>query len=112
MERKIYSGVINLSELEIGDSILDGDTSQWNHVTVVPQIVADTWACLFRGSHISKKSKVGESPMKDWQNGLGIIVATEFDLTSGGEKLIMLRKAMDNGFGLFRSVNSRKLNEK
>lgn len=109
MERKIFKGQIQLSELAVGDSIVDLDMSQWNHITAVPQVVADTWACLFSGTYLSGKSKVGESPMKDWQKGLGIIVATELDALQRGERLIMLRKAQGNGFGLFRSVDTRPI---
>lgn len=109
MERKIYTGSIDLSALEIGDSVVNCDMSQWNCMSDVPQLVADTWASLYEGAYISTKSKVGESPMKEWEKGLGIIVSIETDFLQQGERLIMLRKSQANGFSLFRSVNTRPI---
>lgn len=109
MERKIFTGQVPLIELAVGDSIVDLDMSQWNHITAVPQEVADIWASLFSDTYLSGKSKVGESPMKDWQKGLGIIVAIELDALQMGERLIMLKKAQGNGFGLLRSVGTRPI---
>ncbi len=109
MERKIYTGSIDLSALEIGDSVVNCDMSQWNRMSDVPQLVAVTWACLFVGSYISTKSKVSESPMKDWGKGYGIIVATDTDFLQRGERLIMLRRSQATGFGLFKSVNTRPI---
>lgn len=111
MERKIYSGQLNLNLLEIGDSLLNPNISLWNFLSNVPQLVADTWACeSLQGSYMSITSKIGESPMKDWKRGVGIILGTNFDPILRNEKLIMLYRAVgDGGFGLFESVNARSL---
>lgn len=111
MERKIYSGASSLEQLCVGDSVIDIDISQWNRVVTVPQIIADSWACLFNGSYISTKSKVGEAPMKDWQKGLGIVVGIDEDLLSARERLLLLRRNIEGSYALYKSVNSRIKNE-
>lgn len=111
MERRIFGGQIELDELKVGDSIVSFDISQWNRVMTVPQIVADTWACLFDGSYISARSKVGEAPMKDWEKGLGIVVGIDNDLLNGKERLLLLRRNIEGSYALFKSVNSRTRNE-
>lgn len=58
---------------------------------------------------MSVNAIVGESPMKDWERGFGIIVAAQTDSLQRGEKLIMLRKSQANGFSLYRSVNTRPI---
>jgi hypothetical protein len=111
MERKIYSGQLNLNLLEIGDSILNPNILLWNFIARIPPIVADTWACQsLQGSYMSTTSKIGESPMKNWERGIGIIVGTNFDAILRVEKLIMLYRSVgDGGFGLFESVNTRSI---
>ena len=109
MEKKIYSGYPILEQLDIGDSLVNFDKLNWEFICEVPDDVAATWMFHFTTSHISTKSTVAETPIKDWQQGVGIIIGSTPDFIKGRERLVLLLKGKKDFFSILRSKTDRNI---
>lgn len=98
-------------DLNVGDSIFIANPAAllgWRFVCHIPQGVAELWVVeYFRESYISKKGiKPSTNPMKDWEPGVGIIVAATTAMFDE-ERLNLLLKAAREDFRLFLSEQVR-----
>ena len=103
----------SFDELEIGDPIFDQWLVDWNLVSLISGDVAEYLVIhCFSNSPISTKGFIpSEHPIKKWENGVGIVVATPTTIP-GEERLNLLHKTGQDDFGLYLSQKIRKVSPK
>lgn len=113
MERKVYDGTPPLDLLNRGDSIVRPSVNEWDTIVHgVPQEVAETWIIRFDDPppNFSLHAAVPGGPIKDWEDGIGIVVEATILFPECEEKIVVLVKKGKEDFRLLRSKNARPIN--
>lgn len=101
-----------LEQLRVGDSITAMVLLGWRPVAIVPQEVAETWVFTSTPMAVIKERgwRADDSPIKNWQKGIGIIVGV-ITAFPGYERLNLLHRNNRGEYVLYLSEGDEGIRE-